>query len=328
MIKNIKFFIQVNGYPIRSLEELEEQFHLQDVLALYKKGVLLRWLIAHNFEEKRHELELIPSGLSDIEATKVLIEIFCPHLPKESIQESIYPLLFLEEQKKQIETVHDSEEKWDKIINGYHESYLQLKNDIFEHAFDLPFLSEASLQLVNKYWKLVKLEESFFSDKMFEMAPGIFFPLLAFDILNDTIKNKVTNCIAKCFNGANLETEETVVVTLLKGERKDITSQDSGNISKGSLTFIQKTTHESWDDIVPDKECKILILYLGKGDFVRSRVTREELDSDTVNRNFPILDGLDYKGLRNGPLVYMDVTNLLKKYQLLSLKEILNNNVH
>ena len=45
MIKNIKFFIQVNGYPIRSLGELEEQFHLQDVLALYRKGVLLRWLI-------------------------------------------------------------------------------------------------------------------------------------------------------------------------------------------------------------------------------------------------------------------------------------------
>lgn len=322
MIKNIKFFIQINGYPIRSLGELEEQFHLQDVLALYRKGVLNRWLIAHNFEEKRYELELIPSGVNDIEAAKALIKIFCPHLPKENIQESLYPLYFLEEQKKQIETVHDSEKKWDKIINEYHDSYSQLKNDIFEHAFDLPFLSEASLQLVNKYWKLVRLEESFFSDKMFEMAPGIFFPLLAFDILNDTIKNKVTNCIDKCFKGANLEIEETVVSILLKGVKKDITSQDSGNVSKGSLTFIKKTTHESWDDIVPEKECKILILYLGKGDFVRSRVTREELDSDTVNRSFPILDGLDYKGLRNGPLVYMDVTSLLKKYQMLLLKNI------
>lgn len=322
MIKNIKFFIQVNGYPIRSLEELEEQFHLQDVLALYRKGVLLRWLIAHNFEEKRHELELIPSGLSDIEAAKALIEIFCPHLPKKSIQESIYPLLFLDEQKNQIETIHDSEEKWDKIINGYHESYLQLKNDIFEHAFDLPFLSEASLQLVSKYWKLVKLEESFFSDKMFEMAPGIFFPLLSFSILNDKIKNKVTEHIHKCFWSSNVESEGAAASLLLTGIEKDIVSQDCDDLSKGSLTFIKKTTHESWDDIIPETERKILVLYLGKGDFVRSRITREELDSDTVNNNFPILDGLDYKGLRNSPLVYMDVTELLKRYQILSLKNI------
>ena len=321
MIKNIKFFIQVNGYSIRSLGELEEQFHLQDVLALYRKGVLLRWLIAHNFEEKRHELELIPSGLSDIEAAKALIEIFCPHLPKESIQESIYPLLFLEEQKKQIETVHDSEEKWDKIINGYHDSYLQLKNDIFEHAFDFPFLSEASLQLVNKYWKLVELEEPLFSNTMFEMAPGIFFSLLSFNILNDNIKKKATTHINKCLC-SNIESEDAAVSLLLKGVKKDIVSQDRDALSKGSLTFIKKTTHESWDDIIQETERKILVLYLGKGDFVRSRITREELDSDTVNSNFPILDGLDYKGLRNSPLVYMDVTELLKRYQILSLKNI------
>lgn len=326
MIKNIKFFIQVNGYPIRSLEELEEQFHLQDVLALYRKGVLNRWLIAHNFEEKRHELDLIPSGLNDIEAAKALIKIFCPHLPKENIQESLYPLYFLREQEKQIEAIYDSEQKWDKIINEYHDSYLQLKNDIFEHAFDLPFLAEASLQLVNKYWKLVKLEESFFSDKMFEMAPGIFFPLLAFDILNDNIKNKVTEHIGKRFLSSNIDCENTAASLLLAGSDKDNFIQSTDSISKGSLSFIKKTTHESWDDIIPEKECKILILYLGKGDFVRSRVTREELDSDTVNRSFPILDGLDYKGLRNGPLVYMDVTNLLKKYQILLLKKVLINN--
>ena len=317
--KRIKFSIDVNGKQVRSLEDLETQFHLQDVYDLYSKGVLSRWLEAHGLEKKRDELAAIPDSPDDMRQTaEQLVRLFCPGFPEKSMQESLCYLHFREKEAETLRKLEKLKMARDKVINEYHAGYEQLKIEIVKNALDLPYISHAARTLVKQYWKLVELEWEVFWKRMCYEAPGIFLPLLALDKIRgfqDTCR-EIKKHIASCSAGKN---EQNILRAILQGKtekKQNIDGKEQTTeieYNTGSLKVLNKSTHESWDDIVPDTSAKIMVIYLAEGNFVRSRREREELNAEHVNITFPILEGLDYKGLKPGPLIYLDVTDLQKK---------------
>ena len=82
-------------------------------------------------------------------------------------------------------------------------------------------------------------------------------------------------------------------------------------LQPGSLCCLKRLTHESWEDFEYNGERRIQIISLGEGNFVRSHIRREEIDAVTANSTFPVLEGLDYKGLKDLPVVFWDVTDIV-----------------
>ncbi|WP_270657721.1 hypothetical protein [Aeromonas sp. Y293-4] len=66
MTKTIKFNLIVDGKPIRNLDELRENFNIEDVLAFYRNGLLSRWLESRDLTEEFSELKTISED--DVEA--------------------------------------------------------------------------------------------------------------------------------------------------------------------------------------------------------------------------------------------------------------------
>ena len=95
----IKFNLNFGGEQIRTLDDLRDNFSIDDVLDVFNNGLLVKWLDVHNH---KHELEKVNS----IQATDArgilteLIRIFGISDDPYEIQESLSVLDYLEERKK------------------------------------------------------------------------------------------------------------------------------------------------------------------------------------------------------------------------------------
>ena len=335
----------MNGQAIQTLEELKANFHLQDALRLYRNGVLLRWLEAHGWDEKRDELAAFPAELDDADTAETLIRLFCPDFAEDSVRDALYILDAEKNHRHELEKYRNLEGKRTIFLEDYHSGYTKLKEEIRVHAFDFSFLSLAAISLVDRYWELVLLEQHEFCIKMFKESPGIFFPLLALDKFPQGLRNNICvmlkkhidNCISgasstkfkkninNCILGAsstNLEIdsnssiEKEIQFYLLRGDDNKEISFDEAmktkSIEFNLLHTLWRTTHESWDDLIPDTGRRMMVIRLGEKNFVRGHGTRVEIDASQANTTFPILDGLDYKGLDKEILAFMDVTDIVQ----------------
>ena len=52
MAKTIKFNLILDGYPVRTLEELQEHFSLEDMANYFENGLLERWLEVRGYEDE------------------------------------------------------------------------------------------------------------------------------------------------------------------------------------------------------------------------------------------------------------------------------------
>lgn len=62
MAKTIKFNLICDGNPVRNLEDLQNNFSIEDVLNYYSNKLLQRWLKVRGYEK---ELELVNKITAD-----------------------------------------------------------------------------------------------------------------------------------------------------------------------------------------------------------------------------------------------------------------------
>ncbi|MBQ7733669.1 MAG: hypothetical protein IJT58_06585 [Synergistaceae bacterium] len=128
----IKFNLNFGGEQIRTLDDLRDNFSIEDVLDVYSNGLLVKWLDVHN-----HKDEL--AGVKAIQATDArgilteLIHIFGISDDPSEIQDSLSVLDYLEERKK----VHE-----DMKANGIPD-YEKVKKERDELARQVEELKEA-----------------------------------------------------------------------------------------------------------------------------------------------------------------------------------------
>lgn len=54
MAKTIKFNLICDGFPVRTLEDLQNHFSVEDVLTYYHNRLLHRWLTVRGYTDKFH----------------------------------------------------------------------------------------------------------------------------------------------------------------------------------------------------------------------------------------------------------------------------------
>ncbi len=95
----IKFNLNFGDEQIRTLDDLRDNFSIEDVLDVYNNGLLVKWLDVHNHKT---ELEKV-NAILVTDARGILLElikIFGISDDHEEIEESLSVLDYLEERKK------------------------------------------------------------------------------------------------------------------------------------------------------------------------------------------------------------------------------------
>ena len=94
MAKTIKFNLICDDKPVRTIEDLQENFSIEDVLKYYQNGLLLRWLEVRGYESEYKKVSDI-SEIEALEIVKELIKIFDVEADEKKVEEGVYMLQFL-----------------------------------------------------------------------------------------------------------------------------------------------------------------------------------------------------------------------------------------
>ena len=94
MAKTIKFNLICDNKPVRTIEDLQNNFSIEDVLEYYSNGLLSRWLKVRGYEKEFEKVSKITTE-SNIEIINRLIEIFNVEHDDQIVQQSVYMLEYL-----------------------------------------------------------------------------------------------------------------------------------------------------------------------------------------------------------------------------------------
>lgn len=305
MAKTVKFNLICDNCPIRTIEDLQNNFSIEDVLVYYNNKLLHRWLEVRGY---RAELEKVNAITTEkpIEIIKALIEIFKVVSDNKKIEEGVYMLEYLDKRKELCSTYEKENYKTRSIIEDYETGYRQLVQGILDNPTDVAKIKANITEMVSNYAWVLELNhrELFYALEeksvlaimcmlMNEKFRKYYLPIevtneneeIVLDIDSDYDKAEMFQCICAMITRTDFRTE--------LGE---------------NLLMFAGITDGYWKDLEP-KGKKYMIISMGMGDFVRaSGVSGGDLSSVDVTNNFVIVDGIDYKSNSSSrKLLYMEV---------------------
>lgn len=171
MAKTIKFNLILDNQPVRTIDELRENFSIEDMLKYFKNGFLLRWLKVRKYEEYQ-AVAAIDSSLPNKDIVISLINIF--NIPDVDIAdvEEVASMIEYQEQTTKLNEVY-AENAFDKkqIIEDYHAGYDNLILHMEENSRNVGILKADVLQIEKEYAKLFALNYYDLYYRLLRFAP-------------------------------------------------------------------------------------------------------------------------------------------------------------
>lgn len=305
MAKTIKFNLICDNKPIRTIEDLQNNFSIEDVLAYYNNQLLHRWLEVRDYKEELEKVRAITLD-KPVEVVKELIKIFRVISDDKKIEEGVYILEYLEERKELCSIYEKENYKTKSIIEDYETGYWQLVDGIQENPQDVAIIKANISAMVSDYAWILKLNHRnlfyVLKDKsslaimcllMNEHSRKYYLPIETKNedetVTYDTESNKDKAAMFQC------------ICSMIK------TSDFKTQLGENLVTFAG-VTDDYWKDLEP-KGKNYMIINMGSGDFVRSAgLSGGDLSSTDIENKFVIVDGIDYKSNSSSrQLLYMEV---------------------
>ena len=329
MAKTIKFNLICDDKPVRTIEDLQNNFSIEDVLEYYNNKLLHRWLEVRGCSDELGKISAITSE-KPLEIIKELIIIFNVASNEKKIEEAVYMLEYLDERKELCDIYSKNDFKTKSLIDDYQTGYKQLVDGILENPEDVARIKANIAEMVTNYKWVMNLNhrELFWTlnDKsvlavmcllMNENLREYYVPIesktedgvVTKDIDTNADKRNIFNANYMVNNGdlslidtnADKRNIFNAISRLIK------TSDFSTKLGDNLITFTG-ITDGYWKDL-ESKGKKFMIISMGAGDFVRSAgVSGGDLSNVDVTDKFVIVDGIDYKSNSSTrQLLYMEV---------------------
>lgn len=332
MAKTIKFNLICDDKPVRTIEDLQENFSIEDVLKYYQNGLLLRWLEVRGYEVEYKKVSEIRE-IEALEIVKELIKIFDIEADEKKVEEGVYMLQFLEERKELCEAYKQDSFKAQGIIDDYQTGFNQLIDGIIENPNDVARIKANIAELMSGYkwamdlnhrqlfWELKELSPlAIMCFLMNDEARKYYLPMpVRKDNVSDEAVKKVNIAAAAVAVAFVKKEDDSIAVSYDIENNADkrnmynaicsmLKSSDFVSRLGDNLHIFAGVTDGYWKDL-ETKGKKYMIISMGSGDYVRSAgLQGGDLASADIENKFVIVDGIDYKSNSSSrQLLYMEV---------------------
>lgn len=181
MAKTIKFNLICDGYPVRTLDDLQEHFNIEEILSYHKNGMLQRWLEVRGFGSELEAVKEVPI-IDRMEAAKALVKIFGVETDEAKVEEVVYLLQSRDELKEIIEKKYSAERKdFMTDVSRYLCGYQELKERIAEHKNNYAALKGDIATLHRDYMLVFDLDYRHLFYYLRDHAPMAVYIMLAYD---------------------------------------------------------------------------------------------------------------------------------------------------
>ncbi len=324
MAKTIKFNLICDDMPIRTIEDLQEHFSIEDVLAYYRNGLLVRWLEVRGYNDEVARVKEINME-NNLDIIKELIEIFSIPTGQYRVEESVYIMEYRKECEDRNKRYEEECFKLQSVINDYMNSYMRLVTDIIKFPRDAAHIKASINEIALKYsWCLRwNYRELFWI--LYQQSPLAIMCLL----MNERTRlfyldDYEFHGMPKSFYGLEESVAQPSYIPDINGYRWSGTADDKIrikdaiiNLTKtpnfeeelgGNLRCFRGYTDGYWKDIEP-KGKKCMLINMGYGAYARpAGVMGGEKSSEGINKSFMIFDGIDFKSNSESlRLLYMEV---------------------
>ncbi|WP_101909255.1 hypothetical protein [Marasmitruncus massiliensis] len=185
MAKTIKFNLICNGNPVRTLDDLRNNFSIEDVLEYYKNQLLQRWLTVRGYSEELKKLESIKES-EDLPLIKALIDLFEVEVDSSVIEKDTYILGYKKESEFLAKEYEIQSYKISSIISDYHSEYQQLVATIIENKNDIAKIKAAVKTIDENYHAIYELDYRTLFNISLLYAPMTIFVML----MRENMRNK------------------------------------------------------------------------------------------------------------------------------------------
>lgn len=304
MAKTIKFNLICDGKPVRTIEDLQNHFCIEDVLDYYNNQLLHRWLSVRGYHKELSDVSAITSTDS-LEIIRELIRIFDIASDKDKVEECIYGLRYQQERKERNTIYEQQNSNVQQIVADYYAGYHQLVDEILENPNDAALIKANIAEIVTNYKYAFCLD---YKRLLYDFRENAPLAVMCF------LMNEVSRSFYIIDEVCNADCSTTIVINDFydEGIYRDICSLTVRSDFQRKLGDCLKTfsgvTDGYWKDLEP-KERKYMIISMEEGDYVRSsgRIGGD-LSCKDIKNKFVIVDGIDYKSnSSNHKLRYMEV---------------------
>lgn len=344
-MKKIKFNLYTNGIGVANLEDLQEHFNIDDIVNHYKSGLLQKWLEVQGLQEELEKLNKL--SIEDNELISKLLNIFEIKYSKEDIEEIELSRSYLTNKQKFLENFKNNQNDFNQCLEDYFSEFRSTLHQIINNSRNKAIIKANLKRLEDDFWPLtlMNFEEIFY--KVFDLVPLAILLSLSFkkfrtyicgktifeakydDIFEEICIFESTESgdeadIVKDFSTIDIKQIDYLTFSRLGERMKDIKDYiDDYNYNwiinegiqqddkKDGLSKFSGDTNGYWKDLVP-KTKKVLVLNISQGSLICAPTANDEipkeLDSEAVNGNFLILDGLQFKSNNaNYSVTYLEI---------------------
>lgn len=325
MAKTIKFNLICDDKPVRTTEDLQNNFSVEDVLDHYNSKLLHRWLEVRGYTKELEAVSAINSSNSLYIVTE-LIKIFDVATDKDEIEKSVYMFQALEDRKKACATYEKENYETTRVVDDYAANYLKLVNEIIDNPNDIALIKANIASIVKHYPLMLELNHR---DLFYKLAPKSLLAIMCL-LMNEKTrsyylpktKKETTNSycdlpLTTSFFEWNDQEKAwrnpSNLVSAIRYMLSEFSSSDSDFKLLGvHLKHFYGDTSDSWRNIEPEgKKYMIISIYDSRYNSVRSADQSDDENGfapDLVNNQFLIVNGIDYKSCTNqGYVYYMEV---------------------
>ena len=306
MAKTIKFNLVCDQKPVRTIEDLQNNFSIEDVLSYYHNGLLTRWLEVRGYEEELEKVKTI-TETEDLNIIRELNEIFGVAADDDKVEEDIYILRYLQERRELLDCYREENYKTQSIIEDYATGYRKLIGELLEYPDDIAAIKGCIKEMVTNYTWVFELSHR-----------ELFYFLMGKDrVLAIMCLLMVDECRQYYLPIESEDENGKLVLDISSNADKKAMYNSlcqlvrSGDVEKAladNLHSFAGITDGYWKDLEPEGK-KYMIISMAEGDYVRSAGNRnEEFSSSDVKERFLIVNGVDYKSnYSSHTLLYVEV---------------------
>lgn len=308
-IKTIKFNLICDGNPVRTIEDLQNNFCIEDILSYYNNGLLHRWLDVRGYKAALEKVLEICSN-DPMEIIEELIYIFNIPVDEEKVKESVYILKYLDERKERYSTYQQENYNVQNIIADYHNGYFNRCIEILNNPDNIALIKANICEITSNYLSLFKISDFYFFVDLIGKNSWLAIMCL---LMNKKTRNRILPVEKIGEVGEDdkryLDIEENIFKkSMFNVICQKIKQSDFIDILGEHLVTVSGMADGYWHELEP-KGKKCMIIRMDSGDSIRSvGCSEKELSSTDTYNNFVILDGIEYKcNTSTHKLLYMEV---------------------
>lgn len=157
MAKTIKFNLNCDGHPVRTLEDLREHFSMEDVLEYLNNGMLARWLDIREYTAEKEQVEQITAD-NDRDRLWALVNIFDIDADQKEVTERAQQLDWKNRQKALSAVYQASGEGRQRILSDYFSGYKNAVETILTNLEDYGSIKSAVTDIDEHYQEAFDLQ--------------------------------------------------------------------------------------------------------------------------------------------------------------------------